>query len=313
VSFAYRLALSEFCVMKKYFFLAGTLIYLFVIFPGCQVKWVEKKGEKPIVLVSVPPYVSLVKSLAGDCVEVHAAMSPGFDPHLNEITPKQAMNIQKCDLWIGIGEAYEQRLVNALRHEKKDVHILQLNDTVDLLSFAGDANSADFAFFVLPTHSSQDLHFWMSPLRLIDQARAISAALSALMPKQTALYDQKLSECIREIHSFDTKISEQLKPYAKKGLLVSHPFLGYFCHDYNLSQISVECEGKSPTAEWAQSILSLAAQRDVHCAFVSLQHPSKGACLVAERLKLKTHAIDPLGEDPLDTIQKVVDAITNTP
>ncbi len=288
-------------MIKKYFLLFSLLVGLATSFFGCQSKWTEKKGKKPVVVVSVAPYISLVKWIGGDFFEVHSAVNPGFDPHLNEITPRQAKKIEECDLWIGIGEAYEERLVSSLKQAKKDVQVLQLNEIIDLLP---------------PTaaiRSHQDLHFWMSPLCLIEQAQAISAALSALIPERAALHEQNLADYTREIRAFDGKISEQLKSYKGKGILVSHPFLGYFCRDYNLSQISLECQGKSPTAQRAQSVLSLAEQCDVHCAFTSLQHPTKGALLVAKRLMIPTHAIDPLGEDPLDTIQKVVNAITSRP
>ena len=299
--------------MKKYLFLVIALICLFSAITGCYTKFKGKEGRKPVVLVSVPPYVSIVQAIAGDTVEVHSVVSPGFDSHTNEITPSQAQMIQTCDLWIGIGESYEKRLLASLREAKREVRVLQLNETVNLLSFADDVNFVDACADInLPDRSARDLHFWMSPLRLIYQAQHIDEALSAMIPENSSQYDQNLSQYISKVKAVDVKISEQLSPYRKKGVIVSHPFLGYLCYDYNMYQIAVECEGKSLRAESVNRVLSLAKNYEVECVFTSPQYNNKGALLVAEKLNLKTYEVDPLEKDPLDIIQKVVNDITET-
>ena len=283
--------------MRKFLILVSFISLFLVALVGCsQATSKGKKGKKPLILVSIPPYISVVQSLAGGSVEVQAVIDPGFDPHSNEITPQKMQRVAQCDFWIGIGAFYEKRVIECLGQLKKSPSILQLNEKIDYLPYSD--------------HAAQDLHFWMSPSRLIDQASRISAILSEMFPENSLLYKERLSAYVEKIKRVDTKISHQLEPYRKKGLLVSHPFLGYFCHDYGLRQISVECEGKSPTAGVADSILSLAESSSLQCAFISLQHEHKGTLLIAEKLKLKIYEVDPMGTDPLDTIQKVVDEIT---
>lgn len=296
--------------MKKYFLFIIAFICSIAIF-GCHVKFKSKTEGKPLVLVSVPPYISLVQAIAGDTVDVYSAVSPGFDSHTHEITPQQAKMIEKCDLWIGIGEPYEKKLLSSLREAKNEVRIFQLNETVHLLSYKNNVNFVDACTDVsLPETSAHDLHFWMSPIRLISQAQRINEALSKMNPKFARQYDENLINYIDKVKMLDMKITEQLKPYRKKGIIVSHPFLGYLCYDYNLYQIGVECEGKSPRVESVSRVLSLAKNYEVECVFTSPQYNNKGALLVAEKLKLKTYLVDPLAKDPLDVIQKVVDAIT---
>ena len=49
----------------------------------------ERRGEKPIVFVSVLPQVDFVKRIAGDHVEVHALVGEGQDPHVYAVEPQQ--------------------------------------------------------------------------------------------------------------------------------------------------------------------------------------------------------------------------------
>lgn len=299
--------------MRKFLILVSLMSLFLVALVGfSQATFKKKKGKRPLVLVSIPPYISVVQSLAGDSVEVQAALDPGFDPHSNEITPQKMQRVEQCDCWIGIGAFYEKRVLDSLKQLKKSPCTLQLNEKIDYLPCQDGSHPPDACHFDVSSsdRADQDLHFWMSPRRLIDQAGRISATLSEMFPEDSLLYEQRLSAYIEEIKRVDTKISCQLEPYRKKGLLVSHPFLGYFCHDYGLRQISVECEGKSPTAGVADSILRLADKWSLECAFISLQHEHKGALLIARKLKLKVYEVDPMGTDPLDTIQKVVNDIT---
>jgi zinc transport system substrate-binding protein len=299
--------------MKKYFLLTLVFLSLAVALVGCRSKFEGQPGEKPSVLVSVPPYVSIVQAIAGNTVTVESVVSPGFDSHSNEITPSQAKKIQTCDLWIGVGEPYEKKLLASLREAKREVRVLQLNEIINLISYEDDVNFVDACADVnLPDRSAHDLHFWMSPKRLVYQAQRIYEALSTMSPDHMILYQENLKKYISDVKAVDLRISEALKPFHKKGVIVSHAFLGYLCYDYNMYQIAVECEGKSPRTQSVNRVLALAKNYDVKCVFTSPQYNNKGALLVAEKLNLKTYEVDPLDLDPLQTIQKVVDDITST-
>lgn len=300
-------------MMKKYLLSALVFLFLTIFIASCHTAFKSTKGDKPVVLVSIPPYISIVQAIAGDTVEVRSAINTSFDSHTSEITPRQAQMIQMCDLWIGVGEPYEKKLLTSLREAKKEVRVLQLNENTTLLSYANDVNFVDACTDTnLPDSSAHDLHFWMSPRRLVAQTERINQALSDMNPEFAKQYNQNAKNYISAIKNLDMKITKQLNPYRKKAIIVSHPFLGYLCHDYDISQIAVECEGKSPHAQSINRILSLARNYKAVCVFITPQHNNKGALLVAEKLNLKTYRVDPLAEDPLDTIQKVVDDITET-
>ena len=78
-----------------------------------------------------------------------------------------------------------------------------------------------------------------------------------------------------------------------KAILVSHPAFGYFCQDYHLVQLSIEMEGKEPLPQHVTEILSLAKHYAIQAVLVEPQYSNKGAELIAKRLGLPTHSVDP--------------------
>ena len=76
--------------------------------------------------------------------------------------------------------------------------------------------------------------------------------------------------------------------FSKKGsaILVSHPAFSYFCQDYDLTQLSIEIEGKDPLPQNVTSILKKAREYKVATIIIEPQYSDKGAQLIAECLKL---------------------------
>ncbi|MDN3508959.1 MAG: zinc ABC transporter substrate-binding protein [Candidatus Neptunochlamydia sp.] len=265
----------------------------------------------PDVAVSIPPYVSLVKAIAGDTMTVHSILRGNFCPHTAEATPGQMQMLQNADLFIGVGEGYEKKLLTALNEAKKTVRILRINEKIPLLAYSEDTNHVDPCKDTSPLlKASKDLHFWLGPKSLIIQAEVLIQALSELNPENSKLYHENGAALIKKIKALDTRLEEKLHPYQKKSIIVSHASLGYFCHDYNLIQIAIECEGKNPRPQHISRIYDHVRHSGVICVFTSLQFNDKGTEMVANELNLRIESFDPLAEDVLATIEKIGNDIT---
>ncbi len=265
----------------------------------------------PQVVVSIPPYVYLVKEIVGDTMAVDSALYPNFDPHTAEATPSQMKLVQDADLFIGVGEGYERNLLRAIREGTKEVRILEMDEKIPLLSYSEDTNFIDACEDIhIPFSGSKDLHFWMGPKRLILQVEVLVEALVELKPHNSQIYQDNGETLIEKIKALDLKLEENLRLFQKKALLVSHASLGYFCYDYNIIQIAVECEGKSPLPQDLTRVLDLAENSDVICAFTGPQFNNKGVEMIAEKLKIRLESFDPLGEDILATLEKIGNDIT---
>lgn len=296
--------------MKK-IFLIGVLLLGFITW-GCQRPAATGVKGKPVVVVSIPPYMSLVKGIAGDSVTVLSAIEPNFDPHTMEVTPSQREMIEKADLFIAIGEVYEDKLLTALQDSNHDLRILQLNQKIPTLSYASTTNFIDACEDIhLHLAASQDVHFWLSPKLLPLQISVISDALTDLKPEMGGTYTENSEALIGKTKALDQKIEGMLRTYQKKALLVPHSAFGYFCHDYNLIQIAVECEGKSPLPNDVNRVLEFAKHSSVVCSFKFAQFNNKGVELIADKLNLRTVSFSPLAEDVLQNLEQLATDITN--
>ena len=263
-------------------------------------------NSKPVVVTSIPPYAFLVKSIVGDRVEVNSATGGDFEPHTSEITPSQMKVMQHADLFIGIGEPYEKNLLNAMNQGKRKLKAVALDQTLSLLTFGSDTKE-------LHSCSSNDLydrHIWLSPEALIPQVSAIVQALSQLTPDGAEEYQKNGEALTQKLSILSANLHQQLEPFQNRSILISHPALGYFCHEFQIEQISVECEGKEPLPGDLSRLLTHLEQADLICVFVAPQFHNKGAELLAKQLKLRVEKFDPLQENPLATIQEIADSIS---
>lgn len=272
---------------------------------GCSLGGTPVKGT-PDVVVSIPPYITLVKAIVGDTMTVESALGANFDPHTAEVTPSQMRMVQNADLFIGIGEEYEGKLLSAIREGTKKVRVLEMDERIPLLSYSQDTNFVDACQDInLPLSGSKDLHIWLGPKRLIPQVQVMIEVLSQINPHNQSIYEQNGEALIERIKDLDRRLHEKLRPFQKRAIIVSHAALGYFCYDYNLIQIAVECEGKSPLPQNVSRVYDLARNSDVICVFTAPQFNNKGAELVAKELKLRVIPFDPLSEDILETLEEI--------
>ena len=295
--------------MKKIVLFLFAIAFLAVT--GCQREAKRPEGT-PLVVTSIPPYVSLVKSIVGETMEVKAALGPDFDPHNTEGTPQEMKMVQDADLFVGVGEGYETKLTSSIREGSKEVQILELDQKIPLLSYSDDVNLVNACDG--SGHASKggkDLHFWLSPKRLVLQVKILTEALINLKPENQSLYKRNEEALLKQIKALDRKLEKDLHSYQKRSIIVSHPSLGYFCHDYGLVQIAIECEGKSPLPQNVTQIVDMAQNADAICVFTAPQFNNKGAQLVAQKLNLRTVTFDPLNEEVLETIEQIANGILN--
>ncbi len=275
-----------------------SILVLFLILVGCQ-KETPKAREKPLIITSIPPYVSLIKELVGDTMDVKAALGTNFDPHEVEVTPRQMREVQEATLFIGVGQPYEKKLIG----KKKE--ILQLDQRIPLMTYGRDTR-----FIGEESHKhTKDLHFWLGPKQLPLQVSVIARALINLEPSNQELYEKNREALIGKINTLTQTIQGKLAPFEGKGILVSHPALGYFCADFGMVQIAVESEGKSPLPKDATEVLKAAGDTDVVAVFTAPQFHNKGAERIAKELGLSVKSFNPLAEDVLGTIEQLANDI----
>lgn len=250
-------------------------------------------SSKPRVLVSIPPYLYFVEKIAGDTVEVSTLAPEGTNPHIFEPTPKQVQEAYQAKIWIRIGESFEQKIAKTLSNQHKNLTIVDLSKEVPLLSAHEHCECAHHHHHEAANAESGDLHFWMSPILAKKQAQTIAKALIETFPEHKELFSTRLETFEKELESLNLKIKEKLLPFAHQAVLVSHPAFSYFCHDYNLEQISIEIEGKEPRPQDISNVIQKTENTPVRLVLIQEQYNNKGAIAIAHKLHVPTFSVDP--------------------
>jgi zinc transport system substrate-binding protein len=258
----------------------------------------SSKSSKPVVLVTIQPYAYFVEQIAGNTVSIEIFVPPSANPHTYEPTPKQVEKFARAKIWFRYGDSIEQKILPFLREKK--VTDVDLSKSVHLLASAEPCGHA---------HEGKDLHVWLNPQLALKQAKEISAELIRAWPEHQKLFEQNYSNLAQRLEALDQEIKTELKPFKNSYLLISHPALGYYCERYGLHQLSVECEGKDPLPQQVARVVKEAQEKKVKVVFTEPQYNNKGASLIAKKLKLPTHEIDPYASDYFKMMHDITKSI----
>ncbi len=260
---------------------------------------------KPLLLVSIAPYRFLTGQIAGGDFEIQSVVPAAANPHSFEPTARQVSELSRGLVWFRIGEPFEGKIIPILKGRNPKLAIADLREGIALIEEQHVLGCRQCSMNHL------DRHIWLSPKLAGQQAIMIEKALSNQFPKQTALFQRNLARLLQDLQALDREIQEILKPVAKRLILVSHPAFGYFCKEYNFEQLSIEYEGKDPRPKHLEEILKKAVSESMEVALALPQYNNKGAQLIAEKLHVPIHWIDPYSTDYFEMMRKLAHLIAD--
>lgn len=282
--------------MKKILCVLSLLFFL-----SCQQ---AEKRKGPSVLVTLPPYAYFVKKIAKDSIHVEILVPPGTNPHVYEPNPKQVEDMLDVALWFQIGESIEARVLRVLQEHNPHMLAIDLSKGIPLIEEPEAHNHSH-------VDEGKDRHIWLSPKLAQIQARTIAGALIAAFPEHTEQFKLGLNELVEELQKLDLEIAKRLEPFKGQAILVSHPAFGYFCQEFQLKQISIECEGKDPLPRHIEHILHESKALGVRDIFTQPQYNNKAAILIGEQLSIPTHNVDPYALDYVPNLLHITQLISH--
>lgn len=277
----------------------------FLFLTGCSKE--PPKPEKPLVLVSIPPYEYFLKKIAGDDLIVKSIVPQGVNSHTFEPSPKNIHFWKYADIWFEIGDPFEKNLSTAIKEKNPDLFTFDLRTTVDLIPYKEDTYFLGDKF-----HSEDsDIHVWLSPPLVITQSKAITKILSDHFPEHKETFEKNFADFKKEIDELDFQIRNILRLAQHRSFLTSHPSFGYFCWEYGLEQISVEMHGKDPLPKFVDQIVKVVKAKDVRLAITQPQFNNKGTKLIASKVGAYVRIVDPYSEDYKKTMLYLAKVIAN--
>ena len=280
------------------------LLFLLVLVPAA----VLFAGEDKITIaVSLQPYATLVKMVGGDRVNVVTLLPPGADPHNYEPKPAIIKAFSLAEIYFTDGSGLDKAWVPRFLGANKNVKVIDISRNIKWMKAEHD----DHHHHHHDDENELDPHIWTSPMRLQLLALNIYESFKALDPDHIAYYTNRFMSTQEILRRADRKIVGAVVglPLNRRSFIVFHPSYGYLANDYNLTQYSIEVNGKEPKPKDLAKLIQVGRKNDVKTVFVQPQFSKRAAETIAKELGAVVVETDPLAADFLANIQTFVDAL----
>lgn len=268
--------------------------------------------------VTIAPQKYFVDRVSGGTVPVAVMVKAGSNPHAYEPRRSQMAELAKTTVYFTIGDSFDQiwlpRIVDVstgitVVHTEAGVTKLPMTDhDHDEAEEAAHAKGQDHnkhQDHEDHDHGTLDPHIWLDPARVKIQVQNIRDGLSKVDPANAQLYATNAATFLAEIDTLDQDIRLILAPLPEnqRQFLVFHPSWGYFAHTYGLEQLSIEVDGKEPSAREMATIVATGRDKHVRVIFVQPQFSEKSATVIAQQIGARIVRLDPLAENWADNMR----------
>lgn len=219
-------------------------------------------ARKPRVVATTGMVADMVRSIAGDAVEVTQIMGAGVDPHLYKATRDDVETILSADAVFYSGLLLEGKMADTfvkVGRTRPVYAVTELIDETTLLSPDG-------------AEGHHDPHVWMDVATWTAGVPVVRNALTELLPDNSDMFAKNAEAYEAELMKLDeyarTKIATI--PKAARVLVTSHDAFNYFGRAYDLEVLGVQ--GLSTESEAGlqrvNELVTLLVDRKVAAVFV---------------------------------------------
>lgn len=274
------------------------------------------------VAVSILPQKNIVERIGGELVSVEAMIPAGFSPATFEPTPEQIAFVSQADVYFRIGHiGFEQASMDELVQVNPSMRVVDtsVNNTLRMLEAHdhdhdnehedGEHEEDHHAEEGAHEEGSIDPHVWLAPKMVQEQAAVITAALQEIDPDNASVYQANFETLIADLQMLDQELTTAFAPIQGEVMLVYHPAFGYLADTYGFTQEHFEIEGKEPTLQQLQEVITLARAEDIRVVFVQKQFSTDSAAALAEQINGAVVAVDPLAPDYFANMRSLAQTI----
>lgn len=249
-------------------------------------------SDAPMVTVSIQPLKFFVDRLAGSTVQVAVMVPPGTSPETFDPQPSAIEDFSKSKLYFAIG-------------------LIDFEKSLEDKLSGGTTRYVNLSASTTPMPGA-DPHIWTSCREAKIIANTIAHELTATFPQNAEIYTENLKQLIKTIDSTDSQINTIISNLQKRQFIIYHPSLGYFARDYKLQQLSIETEGKEPSARELILTVRAAKSLGISTILVQKQFDTKNAKTMAADIGGQVIEIDPLALDWPQQMVHIAKAISQS-
>lgn len=275
------------------------LVALVLLLPVSILSASTEPGEKIRVFVSILPYAYFVERVGGEHMEIEVMVGPGQSPATYEASSRQMVLLSRSDVYFRAGVPFEKRLLKKISGASLILNIVNPQEGLKLKPMAVPESHAEH-------HGGDtDPHIWLDPIAVKTIAKNIADELKRHRPENAAEFKANSELFSADLERVHNRISEILSPFRGRKFLVFHPILGYFADRYGLEQVTVEIEGKEPTARQLAGLIEKAKRDSIGVIFVQPQFSTKSAEAIADVTGGEVVEVDALERDYLNNLEKI--------
>lgn len=252
--------------------------------------------NRQCITVSIAPLARLARSIVGDGVRVEVLIPSGASPESFEPTPRQIADMIDSRAVYTVGLIEFERSLTA---RSGDIDPIRLCEGIETL---GGHSHGDHSHGIDP-------HIWTSPVELRIMAANMYRSLKNIFPDST-VYDERYALLDRRLEKLDRDIAAQLAESGRECFIIYHPALTYYARAYGIEQISIEHEGKQPSARRLKELIDRARRDGLHYVLYQKPFPESVVSTVAEGMGAEPVEIDPLAYDIDSSLRAITRIIT---
>jgi zinc transport system substrate-binding protein len=242
-------------------------------------------------IVSILPQQTFLKAIGGDKVNITLMVQPGNSPHTYEPKPSQMMAVAKADIYFAIDVEFEQVWLPKFQNLNSQMNIIDIADGVEKMQMVQVHHGHE----AHDEHKGEDPHIWTTPKNVEIITKNICNALINIDKTNADYYKANLETFLNSIKQTDSQIKKILSTLKQsRTFMVFHPSWGYFAKEYNLTQIAVEVEGKSPKPRELVKLIKEAKEQKVKAIFTQPEFSDSSAKIIANELHIPVVKVSPM-------------------
>lgn len=264
---------------------------------------------KPVLVVSIQPQKYLLEKIVGDHYQVICLMEQGANPESFEPSMANLMKLEKCQAYFCMGNlGFETAVLERIKSSNPKLIIIDNSSEIELLRGTHSG-----------VHSHKhccgnevDPHVWTSVRNAENIVQSMYKSLIELDPDNNVEYTRNYNAILAELYRLDDEFTAQLAPFKGTAFAVWHPSLSYFAHDYGLTQIAMENEGKEVSASALKQEIDLAREKNVKVLFYQKEFDSRQVQTIGSQLDVDMVEISPMSYDWTAEMKKIANAISSS-
>lgn len=278
-------------------------IFISIITLLCSCKADSDSAAKKTIFVSITPLKMLVEKITCGDFPVEVLVPEGASPETYDPTARQLTEASDAQLLFSTGLiTFEQNLVDRISHKERVVDL-----SSGITPLAGCCTHNHSQSHMHHTHGI-DPHIWTSPRALATMVRTMHKRVMKLYP-DSAKYDVAANRLIERIEQLDTRCQEAIAASDAEAFMIYHPAYTYYAHDYGISQIAIEQDGKEPSPRQLALLVEDARHNNIKAILLQPQYSHDKVMPLAEECGIEIIVTDPLAPDILNEIERVTTII----